>query len=456
MIIMGAPKEITPETSEDYVINSDGIEVFASQWQRKHWGDVPHTLSTEQGLAVETIAAGSQSAKIYCASGTLTGSVNRTAMVKIGKNYHLIAVGGTATANKVPVTIYPQAPSGGYEFGTPLTFCDSSLEVHDFVLGDSTWVYQPGFRAYQLIDPPSCGYLNRPKGFFVTKRPVGTEGRDYNVVTFHPFYAAKYQMSDANSTSSAHGSSGIAVSKSWTVPWGYISFDDAVIACSKTNSVIGKDIPTRMIRDDEWVSLAIYAQLLGPNVFGSNCWGPFGKNRSGYVTDIDDISITFTSDPTSSSRALTGSGAKSGWKIGQNLTTHTGRVNGVYDLNGNVSEWTSGLKLKSGSDGYGVLFVDEMDTGVQLPSAGTGSNVTELHTDLKVAKHAIAGAWNTPGRAEFGFDYQYNGNQANAEYVPYRGGTWNSGTNAGVFCVLFDRTRTYSNYGVGFRAAFEA
>jgi formylglycine-generating enzyme required for sulfatase activity len=449
---MGQKKQVQPEPPADnFSQNSDGIEVFASLWQRKHWKDVSNTLSTMQGLVVESVAAGSQSATVYCTGGALTGNINKSAMIKIGGNYHLVAAGGTASANKVPISIFPPAPTSGYADGTQVEFCDSALEVHDFVLGANTWVYQPGFRAYQLINPSSCGYSSRPKGFFVKSRPTGTEGTDYNVVMFHPFYAAKYQMSKADATASSQGSSGVAISNQGVVPWGGIAYDDAVTASAKTDATNGKDISTRLIRDDEWVSLAVYAQLLGPDVFGNNHWEPFGNNNS--LKDNDDASITFTADPTLSGRALTGTGVKSGWKIGQNLTTHTGRINGVYDLNGNVWEWTSGLKLKVGSSGAGYLFVDEADTGIQFTIAN--NYVTELNTDPKVANHAVAGATSTAGRDEFGQDYQYAGTAVNTEYMALRGGHWSHGSYAGSFYLYLDDVRTSSGTNVGFRAAFE-
>jgi formylglycine-generating enzyme required for sulfatase activity len=197
----------------------------------------------------------------------------------------------------------------------------------------------------------------------------------------------------------------------------------------------------------------VYAQLLGPDVFGSNRWEPFGNNSS--LKDADDTGITFTADPITSGRALTGTGVKSAWKAGQNLTSHTGRVNGVYDLNGNVYEWTSGFKLKVGSSGHGFLFVDEQDTGLQFPSGWSGSYVTELNTDPKVAKHALAGAGNTTGRAEFGFDTQYEGTSANTEYVSYRGGIWSYTSSAGSFFLSLSYTRAYSSAYLGFRSAFE-
>ena len=453
MIIMGQKRQTTPEVPVDnFVVNSDNVEVFNALWQQKHWHDISNTLSTTAGLVVETVAEGGQSVNIYN-GGSLTGNINKTAMIKIGGNYHLVAAGGTAAGNKVPITIYPPAPSGGYADGTQVEFCDSSLEVHDFNLGSNAWVYQPGFRAYQLINPATCGYSNRPVGFFVKHRPTGTEGVDYNVVLFYPFYVGKYQASRADATASESGSGTVAVSKRGVIPWVSINFDAAMAACAASDAVNGKDISTRLVRDEEWVSLAVYSMLLGPDRFGSNRWGPFGNNSG--VKDCDDSNITFTADPTVSSRALTGTGVRSGWKTGQNLTTHTGRVNGVYDLNGNVWEWTSGLKLKVGSSGTGFLFVDEMDTGLQFPSGWSSSTeyTTALNTDKKIAKHAVMGAGDSSGRAEFGNDYQYQGTGANTEYLPFRGGDWGC-SGAGVFALYIHWARANSDSDVGFRAAF--
>ena len=455
MIILGQKKQTTPEVPVDnFAVNSDDVEVFNAIWQQQHWHDISNTLSTTEGLVVEAVAEGGQSVNVYSNGGSLTGNINKTAMIKIGGNYHLVAAGGTAAGNKVPITIYPPAPSGGYADGTQVEFCDSSLEVHDFYLGSNAWVYQPGFRAYQLINPATCGYSNRPVGFFVKHRPTGTEGVDYNVVLFYPFYVGKYQASKADATASSSGSSTAAVSKKGVIPWASVTFDAAMAACAASDAVNGKDIGTRLVRDEEWVALGVYSMLLGPDRFGSNRWGPFGNNGS--VKDNDDTSIIFTADPTVSSRALTGTGVKSGWKTGQNLTSHTGRVNGVYDLNGNVWEWTSGLKLKVGSSGTGFLFVDEADTGLQFPSGWSGNTeyTTALNTDKKIAKHAIMGAGDGTGRAEFGNDYQYQGTSANTEFLPFRGGGYVNVSRAGVFALNMISSRAAYGSNVGFRAAF--
>lgn len=454
MILMNPNQQTTPELpAENFTLNSDDVETFSSLWQRQHWKDVPHTLNSADGLAVDTVAEGGQQVSIH-GPGTLTGSINSNCMIKIGGNYHLVAIGGSAAGNKISVTIYPGAPSGGYASGTAVQFCDQSLEVHDFQLGASTWVYQPGFRAYQLVKPSNCGYSARPVGFWVRHRPTsGENGIDYNKVLFHPFYGAKYQMARADATSAEEGSSNIAISTQGVIPWASVNYEAAMAACAATDTVTGKDLANRMIRDEEWFSLSVYAMLLGPDRFGSNRWEPFGNNSS--LKDVDDTGITFTADPTVSSRALTGTGKKTGWLTGQNLTTHTGRTNGIYDLNGNVYEWTAGLKLKVGSTGKGYLYVDEMDTGIQMPDNSNGHYVTALNPDPKVAKHGIAGAMDSTGRSEFGMDYQYEGTSANTDYVSTRGGGCGGGSYAGSFWLFLSNSRAASGPALGFRAAFE-
>ena len=454
MILMNPNQQPTPELPvENFSLNSDDVEVFSPLWQRMHWKDVSHTLSSAEGLAIDTVAASGQQVSIH-GPGTLTGSISSNCMVKIGGNYHLIAVGGSASANKVSVTIYPGAPTGGYASETALEFCDQSLEVHDFLLGASTWVYQPGFRAYQLVNPSNCGYSSRPVGFWVRHRPTtGEENIDYHTVLFHPFYGAKYQMSRSDATAAAEGTSGVAVSVKGVIPWASITFDAALAACAATDTVTGKDFANRMMRDEEWFSLAVYAMLLGPDRFGANRWEPFGNNNS--LKDVDDTAVTFTADPTVTSRALTGTGKKTAWLTGQNLTTHTGKTNGIFDLNGNVYEWTAGLKLKVGSSGKGYLYVDEMDTGIQMPDKTTGTYVASLNPDSKVAKHGIAGTLAATGVNEFGMDQQYEGTTANTDYVSYRGGYCSNAAAAGSFWLYLGGARSTSNAHLGFRAAFE-
>lgn len=50
-------------------------------------------------------------------------------------------------------------------------------------------------------------------------------------------------------------------------------------------------------------------------------------------------------------------------------------------------------------------------------------------------------------------DYFYFNNGAK-ERFPFRGGRWNSGANAGVFCLYLSDPRSDSRGGIGFRSAF--
>jgi len=325
-------------------------------------------------------------------------------------------------------------------------------EVHDFTLGVNALVWQPAYLAYMLINPANAGYSGRPAGFCVKDPPAaGQPEVDWAVIQLGGFYAFKYQASRADATSSAAGSSNVATSRQGVVPCANITIDDAAKMCYAAGDGGGQ---YHLMANREWMALAIYSQLLGPDRFGANRYGPFGNNNNG--TDIDDPGITFTADPTQAGRALTGTGTKAGWAGGVNLTSHTGRTNGVYDLNGNVWEWVSGLTTRVGATGGQadtILFVDGVSTGLAIPGGASGERVTALLTKPIWREHGIPASTDATGKVEFGADGRWFSTSVNTEYVASRGGSWANGVQAGVFALTLYSTRGSVYTSLGVRAA---
>ena len=440
--------------------NSDNVWVYPPAFQRIHWADVIGTISSTDGLLTAGVTAGGATSITIDRNGqALAGTLLKSMLLKIDNNYYMATATATASSNQITVNVYPAVITGGIPDNTPVTVCDPRTEVHDYVLGVNSLVWQPGYRAYMLINPTNCGYSGFPVGFFVKEQPAtGVDGVDYASVYFDGFYAGKYQASKDDATGSAAGTGSIATSRQGVVPWTSITYDDAVLACARTSATVGKDALFGLMTNRQWMSLAVYSMLLGPTVFGAGRYGPFGNNsNTASPSDVDDTAIAFTADPTQANRALTGTGTKTGWAVGQNLTAHNGKISGVYDLNGNVWEWVSGLKTKVGGTGGNSdtkFWVNEKDTGIAVPAGlASGNKFLSLMTNAEMRAHGIPSNTDATGSSHFGTDGFWFSTSANSEYLPVRGGGWSYGAYAGVFALLLYAPRSSVSTDIGFRAA---
>ena len=231
-----------------------------------------------------------------------------------------------------------------------------------------------------------------------------------------------------------------------------------------------------------------------------NGWLPWGNNNYGK----DTRETTYKAVPTlvdgngTTCRVATGTGPVE-W-------SHNKQLDGIYDLNGNVWEWTDGMRFV-----YGELQILENNnsadssnlktptsaawkaidgtTGALITPNGSGTTANSIKLDrvnnqwkwitgaisdkvdnyrnsafatttadtsiCAAAKELLYALALLPDDASF--DYQgdlFWANNGAAERFPAFGGDWIYGVGAGVFAVSFDSARSFVSTHLGFRSAF--
>lgn len=247
----------------------------------------------------------------------------------------------------------------------------------------------------------------------------------------------------------------------------------------------------------EWAFIALWCKKNNCMPKGNN---NYGKDHS--ESDYLAIPVPGVQDNKKTARVLTGTGPLS-WR-------HNGQLDGICDLNGNVWEWTDGIRLV-----YGELQVipynnaadNDVDTGasssqwkavkadaasweelfIEPNGSGTTTGSVKLDWDANHWKWATTLATEKGGHnaafgltkadaaiketaklylqamallpedeadaAAYGNDNVW-ANTAEAERCARRGGYWDRGASDGVFALDFSAPRSYSDWNVGGRPAF--
>lgn len=263
----------------------------------------------------------------------------------------------------------------------------------------------------------------------------------------------------------------------------YVNHDEAVAFTR------AKGAGWHVVTNAEYAMLALWCKKNGYYPRGNNNYGcdisaPHEKGRVTYRYGTNNETV---------GRVATGTGPVS-W-------THDGTSCGIYDLNGNVWEWSTGLRTVEGeiqifADNNAAMDNADFTVGsaqwrAVLPSgqlvapgtAGTikfqpsGANSGTITFVTTVANKttdatsmgnqfkdtAVGSGTTVPDilkalavfpydNTDHGNDYYYARN--NGERLFFRGGGWDGTTSAGVFCLHGNWLRSYSSYDVGFRVAF--
>lgn len=208
-------------------------------------------------------------------------------------------------------------------------------------------------------------------------------------LTLGGFFVDKYQCSHKKATAGSRGigdnptiktdgtDENIPVSLPGKTPWTNITQENAKNACAnrKINGV-----SCHLITPREWAAVCFLSKYLGHEMKGNN---NYGKDYRDSALDGNYAIIDPASDNPSAEnngkfcRALTGTGPNS-W-------SHNGMANGVFDLCGNVWEWTD------------MVLNDGVYTYKRPARLHDGDGITAVDTTITLDNAEDAALWLTDG-----------------------------------------------------------
>jgi hypothetical protein len=237
----------------------------------------------------------------------------------------------------------------------------------------------------------------------------------------------KYEASQVGSTTTP-------ISQAGSTPWVNISQTSAIANAPNVANCTG----CHLITEAEWMTIT-------QNVLGVASNWSSGAVGSGYIYSghndgypYNALAASNDSDPYSG----TGNSSSSGANQKRTLNLSNGEV--IWDLAGNVWEWTNG-QTTGHQPGYSA------DTGYNWRQYNDGSLLQNsfLSTSLPASTGLSGITWNSS--EGIGQLYSYYGETGLCGFL--RSGSWGNGSDAGVLILNLDRDPSYFNGYAGFRVS---
>jgi formylglycine-generating enzyme required for sulfatase activity len=254
-------------------------------------------------------------------------------------------------------------------------------------LNNLSWEYQ------RIHCPEGMAYINKLNGFCIDKY----EASVWNADGSWNSTSNTSTWNGAAWTDSALSAGAYANSSEGKYPWVYIDQTEARTACE---NYPGGD--KYLCTDEQWLAAA---------------------DINGSYFNLDTILTDCTVDETRDCDWADSPGGGDACMTGSK--TNCVSSEGVYDMTGNVWEWTNET------------------VGYTNPCPGGATSCYWNGTIFTTSGAA--------GTATYGNDITYFSAGTNTGKAVRRGGTWNNGANAGPFCANLLNGPTNTSYSIGFR-----
>ena len=258
--------------------------------------------------------------------------------------------------------------------------------------------------------------------------------------TVSGLWVAKFEASRSNATSSNAGSNNTIKIQPGVSSWRNISVNDIYTNCLNYN----KTLNSHMMKNDEWGAVA----YLSKSKYGKQNEEVWINNSSSYITGSAGNSASAGSNAGTTNDYTSTQGVKA---------STTGTVYGVYDMSGGAWEYVAGYVNNGNSSltSYGSSLVNG-DAKTKNVYSKASSDSYQNNYNANSGKYGDA-VYETSANVNTSNSSWYG----DCSYFPYtsgpffvRGGHYNNGTNAGVFC--FNYSNRFSDRYISFRPVLVA
>ena len=237
--------------------------------------------------------------------------------------------------------------------------------------------------------------------------------------TVSGIWVAKFEASRSNATSSSAGSNNTIKIQPGVQSWRSITVNDIYTNCLNYN----KTLNSHMMKNDEWGAVA----YLSKSKYGKQNEEVWINNSGSYITGSAGNSASAGSNTGTTNDYTSTQGVKA---------STTGTVYGVYDMSGGAWEYVAGYVNNGNGNltNYGSSLVNGDAKTKNVYSKGS-SDSYENNYNANSSKYGDA-VYETS--ASGSSSTSWYGDYSNFPYTsaPFfrRGGSYGSGTYAGVFC----------------------
>ena len=248
--------------------------------------------------------------------------------------------------------------------------------------------------------------------------------------TVSGIWVAKFEASRSNATSSSAGSNNTIKIQPGVSSWRSITISNIYTVCKNYNSALN----SHMMKNDEWGAVA----YLSKSKYGKQNEEVWINNSSSYITGSAGNSASAGTDAGTTNDYTSTQGVKA---------STTGTVYGVYDMSGGAWEYVAGYVNNGNSSltSYGSSLVNgDAKTKNVYSKASSDNNTNNYNANSGKYGDAV-------------YETSANGNSSNGSWYgdysifPYtdwpffeRGGGYDNGTAAGVFCFGYNNGNSYS------------